>query len=326
MRVLVAGFMAATLYGQHMHLWQEDCFKNPGLPYCPGHDFAVKRQPGGGKDLRNGSVAEIDVPAVNVTQADIVAGAIDWRFVDPSADALAGLHAKKLAALPMARKAIAQIGGIQGLTPSDVNKLIESLSGVDQMAISIKDNQTLLMVTGRGADSIPPPLEAGWKAVAVVENALVIGPSDAVDQAVRRMSLDNPPSDSMRLAMRRQAMTDFWAFAPAASHSTSATLKRFSLDVWIDDRLRSALALEFDGAPDGNALTPWGPVMKGALEGNVLHVLSIIEPIDVQQRLSQVAANPLGDYLTTLVQTTHHLPGRDGPVRTPAKPVIYGLE
>jgi hypothetical protein len=326
MKVLVVGLMAATLYGQHMHLWQEDCFKNPGLPYCPGHDFAVKRQPGGGKDLRSGSVGDVDVPAVNVTQADIVAGAIDWRFVDSSADALAGLHAKKLAALPMARKVIAQIGGIQGLTPSDVNKLIESLSGMDQVAISIKQNQTLLMVTGRGADSIPPPLEAGWKAVAVVENALVMGPSDAVDQAVRRMSLDNPPSDSMRQAMRRQAMTEFWAFAPAAFHSTSATLKRFSLDVWIDDRLRSALALEFDGTPDGNALSTWGPVMKGALEGNVLHVLSVIEPIDVQQRLSQVAASPLGDYFTTLVQMTRHLPGRDGTARTPAKPVIYGLE
>jgi hypothetical protein len=37
MKVLVTGLMAATLYGQHMHLWQEDCFKNPGLPYCPGH-------------------------------------------------------------------------------------------------------------------------------------------------------------------------------------------------------------------------------------------------------------------------------------------------
>jgi hypothetical protein len=326
MKVLVTGLMAATLYGQHMHLWQEDCFKNPGLPYCPGHEFAVKRQPGGGKDLRNGSVADIDVPAVNVTQADIIAGAIDWRFADPSAGALAGLHAKKLAALPMARKVIAQIGSIQGLSPSDVNKLTESLSIIEQVAISIKQNQTLVMVTGRGADSIPPQLEAGWKAVAVVENALVIGPAYAVDQAVRRMSLDNPPSDSMRLAMRRQAVTEFWAFATAASHPTGAPLKGFSLDVWIDERLRSALALEFDGAPDGNTLSPWSPVMKGALEGNVLHVLSVIEPIDVQQRLSPVAAKPLGDYLTTLVQTTRHLPGRDGSVRTPAKPIIYGLE
>jgi hypothetical protein len=326
MKVLLAGFMAVTLYGQHRHLWQEDCFKNPGLPYCPGHDFAVKRQPGGAKDVRNGSVADIDTPAVNVTQADIVAGAIDWRFVDPSADAFAGLHAKKLAALPMARKVIAQIGGIQGLTPSDVNKLIESLSGVDQVAISIRQSQTLLMVTGRGADSIPPLLEAGWKAVAVVENALVIGSSDAVDQAVRRMSMDNPPSDSMRLAMRRQAMTDFWAFAPAASHSTSATLKGFSLDVSIDDRLRSALALQFDRLPDEKALSPWGPVMKGALEGDVLHVLSTIEPSDVQQQLSQVAASPLGDYLTTLVHIARYLPGRDGSTRTAAKPVIYGLE
>jgi hypothetical protein len=43
-RMLAFGFMcAACLCGQHQRFsWQEARFQNPGLPYCAGHEFAVR--------------------------------------------------------------------------------------------------------------------------------------------------------------------------------------------------------------------------------------------------------------------------------------------
>src|SRR5262245_1255600 len=50
MRVRVAALgllCAASLFGQRgRHFsWQDSCFKNPGLPYCQGRDYAVKNSP-----------------------------------------------------------------------------------------------------------------------------------------------------------------------------------------------------------------------------------------------------------------------------------------
>jgi hypothetical protein len=333
MRTLVLGlFLAASLFGQYGHQrfsWQEACFKNFGLPYCQGNDFAIKPQPGGKNQSRGIGATYDPFPAANVTPAEIVAGAIDWRFADPSADTLVGFHSRQLAAEPLGRKVITQFGANLGLNPAEIQNMLERLSGVEQVAISSGQNQTVLMVTGRASDSTLPPLEPGWKATPVVGNAVLIGQAEAVDQAIQRMAKDDPPSQLMRLAMRRQAGNEFWAigFAGLAGPQAEGTkVKGFSMGVSIRDRLTSALALEFDGPPDAKALAAWAPAVKGPIEDNVVHVITTIEANEVQQKLDQIAASPVGGNLTALVKPTRYLPVHDASVPKQAKPKIYGLD
>jgi hypothetical protein len=333
MRTLIVGLLlAASLHAQYGHQrfsWQEACYKNFGLPYCQGRDFAIKPQPKGKTDSARGVRGDPDpFPAANVTPSEIAAGAIDWRFADPSADTLVGFHARRIAAEPVARKVIAQLGGNLGLTPAEIGNIVERLSGVEQVAISASQNQTVIMVTGRESDSTLPPLEPGWKATPVGGNAILVGQVEAVDQALQRLTKDDPPGEMMRLAMKRQADNEFWTigFAGLASRQTESTkVKGFSLEVCIRDHLTSELALEFNGPPDAKALAAWD--RKGAIECNVIHVTTTIEANEVQQKLGQTtAANPMGEYLTALVKPARYLPMHEATVPKQAKPVIFGLD
>jgi hypothetical protein len=131
----------------------------------------------------------------------------------------------------------------------------------------------------------------------------------------------------MRLAMKRQARNDFWTigFAGLASRQTDSTkVKAFSLEVGIRDNVTSELALEFNGPPDAKALAAWD--RKGAIEGNAIHVMTTIEANEVQRKLGQTAANPMGEYLTGLVKPTRYLPMHEATAPEPAKPVIFGLD
>jgi len=331
-RTLIAGLLlAASLHAQYGHQrfsWQEACYKNFGLPYCQGSDFAIKPQPKGKATSSRGVAGDQDLlPVANVTPAEIAAGAIDWRFADPSADTLIGFHARRIAAEPLARKVIAQLGANFGLTPVEIGNIVERLSGVEQVAISASQNQTVIMVTGRESDSTLPPIEPGWKATPVAGNAILVGQAEAVDQAIQRLAKNDPPGEMMRLAMKRQARNDFWTigFAGLASRQTDSTkVKAFSLEVGIRDNVTSELALEFNGPPDAKALAAWD--RKGAIEGNAIHVMTTIEANEVQQKLGQTAANPMGEYLTGLVKPTRYLPMHEATAPAPAKPVIFGLD
>ena len=70
--------------------------------------------------------------------ATVDAGGIDWRFADPSADALAVLNCSKLKASPLAHSLIDQLGASQRITGADMLKIFEALSGVNQVAISVR--------------------------------------------------------------------------------------------------------------------------------------------------------------------------------------------
>src|ERR1700683_4365793 len=97
LRMLTFG-LAATfcLFGQHQRFsFQEACFKNPTAPYCDGHDFFVK--PTKNKD---GTTSNAGTWSAMPSAVD--AGGIDWRFADPSADALAVLNCSKLSVSPLA--------------------------------------------------------------------------------------------------------------------------------------------------------------------------------------------------------------------------------
>ncbi len=316
-------------YGQHRFSWQDACFNNPALPYCQGHDSAVKPQP----HAKNGAPAITGVyedPMIdNVTPAQVAAGAIDWRFADPAADALVGFHARKLSSLPAARSVIAQLGANQGLGAADVAKVLERLSGVDQVAISVREDQTVVMFTGRGSDSTLPALEPGWEAVPVVGNAVLVGRAEAVKNAVERMTMDVAPNEMMRFATRRQALSEFWAVATPGSAGPPAgspKVKRSLLTVSVDDLLTSDLVLEFSTPPDAKTLAGWVPALQGSIDGNVVHVSAIMEADQVQQKFAQAGVTPIGEQLAALVKAARYLPARDSGASKQRKAVIFGLD
>jgi len=122
---------------------------------------------------------------------------IDWRFADPFPDVLVGFNFSALSASPLARRLIEQLGARQGLTEVDMRKIFDGLSGVDQGALSVRDNRIVVMFTGRVTDSTVLVPDADLKAVPVSGNAILIGHASAVDQAVERIAMKSPPVDAL---------------------------------------------------------------------------------------------------------------------------------
>src|SRR5258708_36133185 len=154
-RVLGLGLVcAASLCGQHHRFsWQEACFKNPSAVFCQGHEYFSKHPGTPSKDGASADVGTDPFPSTpeEVTPSVIVVGAIDWRFADPQADALAGFNFSGLSASPIARALIAHLGAIQlgaeqGLTEADIQKVFDRLCGVDQVALSVRENKIVAMV------------------------------------------------------------------------------------------------------------------------------------------------------------------------------------
>jgi hypothetical protein len=102
-RKLVFGLLtAASLYGQgygHPRFnWQNYCFDHPAAPVCPSHEFYDKR-PAPAKATPPPSVVTNPFPSPREASPSlIVVGGIDWRFADPSADALVGFNFSALSA------------------------------------------------------------------------------------------------------------------------------------------------------------------------------------------------------------------------------------
>jgi hypothetical protein len=328
-RILAFGFVcAAGLFGQYGHqrfLWGEACFKNPAAPYCQGHDFAIKPQ----KPSKDGTTHGTDsspFPATPETETPsvIVVGGINWRFADPFSDALAGFNFNKLSASPLAHSLIAQLGASQGIGEADMRKIFERLSGIDQLAISLCDNRIVVMVTSHAADATLPLLDPGWKSVQVVGNAMLIGNAGAVDEAVQRISAQEPLTDLMRRAVEFQSESDFWV---AGSGSQATGVKRFSLAASMGDHFTANAVFELNQAPDADMLKLWPATLAGAtIDGNLIYVKASIEADEAQQRFGQLAGILLGQRLGALVKAARYLPLHDSNPKAHTKPVIYGLD
>lgn len=342
-RIFAALFLvwAAVLCGQgrtksgprSRFRWQDYCFDHPAAPFCPGHEYAIKH-PAPGKDAATPQSVVTDPfpPASqNVTPSVIiVGGGIDWRFADPLSDALAGLNIRGLSASPLARDLIVRLGANQGLNAVDVQKIFDGLSGVDQVALSIRDNQIVVMATGRVSDLTLPAPGAGLKTVRVSGDAMLSAHAGAVDQAVQRIERKGPPAELTRLAGERQANNEFWAEASAGFVGPQAVnegVMRFSLTVSVQNRLTSDVAVEFNGAPSRETLRMWRATLGDfTLESNVAHVRVSMEAAEARQKFSQIADGPLGQRLAALVNAARYLPVRDATIPRPARPVIYGLD
>jgi hypothetical protein len=328
LRVFVVSLAwAFCLYGQKNGFkkgfdFEEACFKNPSLPYCLQRDFVNKPAP------KNGAPGVATYSAAG-TLPTIDAAGIDWRFADPSADALAVLNCGNLAATPLAHNLIDQLAS-NGLPQVEAQKVFRALSGVGQVALSVRENKILLMVTGRPGDSILPAPEAGWKAMPFGGSALLIGNADAVDQALQRIAVDNELGELPRTAQQRKGDSEFWAVWSArlaGQAALSAGAKRFELTASMRDRLTSDTVFEFDAAPDPNAIQAWLSTLGDAkIEGNAVRVRMSMDEDETRRSFSLIALSPFGQRLAPIVNSARYLPVRDTETTVHTRPVIFGLD
>jgi hypothetical protein len=154
---------------------------------------------------------------------------------------------------------------------------------------------------------------------------MLVGHPEAVDQAAQRIAMKLPLAEFTRLAVERQAGSDFWAIGPAAlvsPQAVTAGVKRFTLTVSVRNRLTSDLAFEFDASPDPDILRTW----QTTLEDKVAHLRMSMEAYEVQQGFGRIVASPVGQRLAALVQAARYLPVRNATVPSHTKPVIFGLD
>jgi hypothetical protein len=319
-RTLLFLAVSVSLFGQRRFSWQNACFNNLAAPYCAGHDFAVKptKPAPGSKNsgLPNGS------------QEAATLGGIDWRFADPSADAVVGFNLSRISSSPVGRRFLIQLGMSRGITEADMQKILDGLSGVDQVALSVHNDRIVVMISG-GGDSTLPALEAGWTAAPAPGGSMLVGHADAVDQALQRLSQDDslPPSESIRVFEQRQNTRELWAVGSAAfaPEAAGAGAQRFSLALSIGNSLTSDVTLELAAAPGPDTIHMWPALGKAAVEGNKLRFRTSVEPEEAQ-KFGQLAASPLAQRLAALVSTSRYLPMHDTAAPKLDKPVIFGLE
>ncbi len=307
---------SAALYGQyggHKFSWQESCFKNPRLPYCQGNEYAVKPTPA----PKNGGKTVVTDPVTGKTVAVAAAG-IDWEFADPAADAIAGINVAKMMSSPMAHDLIAQWAASQGFAQPEVERLFEALLGVDQLAVSVRGGQTVVIVTGRAAAWRTTPADTDWKSVPAPGGALLFGNAAAVDQALRRLTARSA------IASETHSGDDFWAVVSPAllgADAEKAGVKRLTLSMTLSDRLATDSSFELNAPPDAQQ---WPASLSAAsVEGNVVHLKSSIEPAALAQAMGLIAADPSGQSLTALAKVARALPTNQ---IDHSKPVIYGLD
>jgi hypothetical protein len=325
MRICVLPFgvlCAVTLFGQKSSnsKWQNSCFNNPGLPYCQGRDFAVKN-----KTAKNSGNGANGTASGSLSRFN---SRIDWRFADPSADALMGMNFSALAASPLARNLLAMLGAKQNVSEADMKKIFEGFGGIDEIAVSARENGYVVMLVGGVKDLVVPTSAAGTKSLTLSGTAMLFGTTEAVDQAAQRIGMAVPLSELATSAQEGQATSEFWAIGSgrsAGARATSAGIKRYWLTVAFGDDISSDIAYEFDAPPSAKTLESL--TMPGAtVEGNVAHASASVKANEVLQKFGNVVPSLLGERLGTLVGSARQLPMRDINVLKETRPVIYGLD
>jgi hypothetical protein len=259
--------------------------------------------------------------------AELDAAGVDWRFADPAADSVAVLQCTKLSASPLAHSLIDQLSN-KSLTATDAQKIFRAFSGVGQVALSIRDEKVVILVTGRGAESILPAPEAGWKSVSIPGgNTVLIGHSEAVDQATQRLLTYSQLGELSLLALDRKPDNDFWAAGSAklaGPKAVAAGVKRFTLTASMKDKLATETNFEFDAVPDAREIRGWlGALDENAIDGKVVHVKASLDSDAAKQQFPTSLA---GQRLEAFMSPARYLPVRDTANTVHTKPVIYGLE
>lgn len=323
---LVSLAWAVCVYGQKKGFdFQEACFRNPSLPYCSTRAFVIKPPKNGEKPGPGYGGA----PAEGLAPVTIDAAGIDWRFADPAADALGVLSWSKLPPESFAHSMVDQLASNLGINPTAVQNAFRALSGVNQVAISVRGDATLILVTGRPADAILPALDRGWKSANVGNGHLLVGRADAVDQALQRLSVASGLGELPQKAQQRCGDCELWVSGSAklaGQEAANTGVKRFEVTASMQERFTTETVFEFDGAPDAGAIRVWLATLGEAkIDGNTVRAGMLIDAGAARRNLSQIARSPLGQGLAAFIQAAPYLPVRDTAATVHAKPVIYGL-
>ncbi|HLG99060.1 MAG TPA: hypothetical protein VKX49_22300 [Bryobacteraceae bacterium] len=330
-RKLAFGLLAAgSMFGQRFS-WQDACFKNPGLPYCQGHEFAVKKTPPSKspapQPVISGSSSA--VAPRRMSPSVIVVGGIDWRFVDPQADAVAGFNFSAGPISALDRSIIQEFARQQGFTGEKTGKILDALSGVGQIVLSVRGNETVAIVTGGAADAARAALDLGWKLVPLPGNDVLIGPAEAVDGAAQRVALQLPLGEMQLFAEQQAARGRYWLVAAgwtAGPKAVAAGLRRIAVSLSVTDQILADAAFEFNGPADPNVLPKWQANLGGfAIDGGTVHFRTAIGAPDIETRLGAMTESPLGQQLGQVLKIARSLPAPDDST-TRSKPVIYGLD
>jgi len=301
LRLALCLLCAGAVYGQynrgHRFSWQEYCFTNPSAIVCPGHEYFKK----GPKDKDGG------------TPGAFGAAGIDWRFADPASEILAGFHPGDLASSPRARKLLVQLGSQRGVAEAGVNKIFDGLAGVDEVGLSIRDHRAVMMVISRAGDFHLPAPGEGMKAVTVAPKVILIGQTEAVDQAMDRMGKQMPLGENMRAADERRGRSDFWVIAPgemAGPDAVTAGVKRLTLAVSFRSRVTTELSADFEVVPSADTLRKFLPGLGAVM----IDSNSVRLPLS----MDQICASPIGQHLPDLIAAASSLPAPDAAPSQPA--------
>jgi len=267
-----------------------------------GHESAVRpSRPGKDGSARTGGSA-LDLGADNSTPSAIISSGIDWRLVDPSADAVAGLNLSK-GLSPAMRSVLAHWAAKSGVGEADAQAIIDALSGVERMMVSVHEGQVMAAVTRRGTEATLPTVEQGWKAASATGNKLLLGYAPAVDQILQSLATDNSPD-----ASRPLAGIDVWAVGAGAllgPQAAGAGMVRFSITGSIQDRFAMEAAFEFESKPDLGCLPNWVTARDGVrIEGNLVRMS--LEGEAAQHKLEQLVLSPLVDSLRVARNLQNH--------------------
>jgi hypothetical protein len=213
----------------------------------------------------------------------------------------------------------------QGLKEANMGPIFDAFSSVNQVAVSIRGDQTLIMVSGCSKECSLPALETGWKALPA-ENGMLIGPAEAVDQAAQRIASNGPLPELARSARNLQANGDIWVASSTDPDTVKAGAKRVVVTASMRDRLTGDSVFEFGQAPDAKTIDmlPVGPGVA-SVEGTKVRVKMSVEIDKVQPSLAEIAVTPLGEYIWILVKAGRSVPARD-PAKAQPKPKIFGLD
>jgi hypothetical protein len=315
----IAMVFATSLYGQyggHRFSWQESCFNHPGLPYCQGNEYAVKPTP----PPKNGGKIVVTDPVTGKPVVVSVTG-IDWRFADPAADGVAGIDVAKLMASPIAHDLVADWAAMLGFSQPEVEKLFESLLGVDQLAISVRDGKAVVMLTGRATAWRMASGNPDWKSAPGPGGTLLFGDAGSVDQALERLKSQAPAASGQKVNEPIWAVLSRALLGP---QEEKAGVERITVSVAMSDRLSIDSSYELSAPADKQA---WPASMPGAtVDGNGVHWKSSVEAPALEETLARLGSDPAGRSLGALAGVARSLPTNQPAPIDHSKPVIYGLD
>ena len=390
--VLVACFGLLSAIGVHSQstpfkfysTHEEYCRDNPQAPTCRKADTSKLLNPekpvingssqpgsrsssvGGTSHRAHGSgPSVIEVPSSTPTPAQIAAVKTlglrpDWRFADPQADLLVGINMAGLRHSTTLRALLIQLAPALKLTAGDIDSQLQQMADVDQLWISARSGEAVVLVQGPRAivPAGPVDLKNGKVGYGICHGAVLIGEPTAAAAAVRRLRSVSATTSAAALQMKKQGTeSELWALGKPTtlqnkvqSAAFSQGLSQYVLSVSLREGIQVALTLNYSTAAasrraftelEKKAPSPDWPVrVSSEVIDTALRIKVTAEEKALSQALQKAVATPaaqplleaLGKSLQNSNQTVVY--GAGGPVAiqptpqtqpSPGKLLVCGL-